>query len=119
MLAIFVIALIAGIAAVPALLAPYSTYGRIVQSLLSPLWIMGNNYLATLAERADSYTFYNVDVWIKSIPTIIAAAAMLVILIVLSWRNGRTYCNTICPVGTALGFISRFSYFKYHIDTTK
>jgi ferredoxin len=119
MLAIFVIALIAGIAAVPALLAPYSTYGRIVQSLLSPLWIMGNNYLATLAERADSYTFYNVDVWIKSIPTIIAAAAMLVILIVLSWHNGRTYCNTICPVGTVLGFISRFSYFKYHIDTTK
>jgi ferredoxin len=119
MLAIFIVTLIAGVAVVPALLAPYSTYGRIVQSLLSPLWIMGNNYLATLAERADSYTFYTVDVWLKSIPTIIAAAAMLVILIVLSWRNGRTYCNTICPVGTVLGFISRFSYFKYHIDTDK
>lgn len=27
----------------------------------------------------------------------------------ISMENGRTYCNTICPVGTVLGLLSRFS----------
>src|SRR5690606_8855630 len=30
----------------------------------------------------------------------------------MAWRGGRTYCNTICPVGTTLGFISKYSLFK-------
>lgn len=40
-------------------------------------------------------------------------------LAVLAWRNGRTYCNAICPVGTFLGFISRFSVFRRVIDAEK
>jgi formate hydrogenlyase subunit 6/NADH:ubiquinone oxidoreductase subunit I len=42
-----------------------------------------------------------------------------VVLAFLSWKNGRTYCNTICPVGTVLGFFSRFSLLKPVIDTDK
>ena len=37
----------------------------------------------------------------------------------LALRNGRTYCNTICPVGTVLGALSRFSLLKPIIDTDK
>lgn len=37
----------------------------------------------------------------------------------VAWRNGRTYCNAICPVGTFLGFISRFSVFRPVIDAEK
>lgn len=37
----------------------------------------------------------------------------------ISMENGRTYCNTICPVGTVLGLLSRFSLFRPVIDTTK
>ncbi len=55
----------------------------------------------------------------KSLPTFIIAAATFVILILLAWRNGRTYCNTICPVGTVLGFLSRYSLFRVTIDTDK
>ena len=47
------------------------------------------------------------------------AALTFVILFVLAWRNGRTYCNTICPVGTVLGFLSRFSLLKINIDSEK
>lgn len=47
------------------------------------------------------------------------AAVTFVTLIVLAWRNGRTYCNTICPVGTVLGFFSRYSLFRPVIDTEK
>lgn len=55
----------------------------------------------------------------KSLPTFLVALATLVVLVVLAWRNGRTYCNTICPVGTVLGFISRYSLYRVTIDTDK
>ena len=118
-LALFILALVAGIGSFVALLAPYSSYGRIVQNLFAPLWQWGNNLLAYFAERADSYAFYHTDVWLKSLPTFIVAAVTFVALIILAWRNGRTYCNTICPVGTVLGFLSKFSLFQPVIDKNK
>ena len=52
-------------------------------------------------------------------PTFIIAIATFIIIGVLAWKNGRTYCNTICPVGTVLGVLARFSWFKPVIDTSK
>lgn len=98
-LGVFVLAIIGGLNSFVVLLAPYSSYGRIVSSLFSPLYQWANNGLAYLAERADSYAFYETDVWMKSLPTLLIATVTLVVLIVLAWRGGRTYCNTICPVG--------------------
>ena len=118
-LAIFIITLIAGVSFIATLFAPYSAYGRIANNLFQPIWLWGNNLFAHLAERFDSYAFYDVEVWMKSLPTFIIAAATFVILILLAWRNGRTYCNTICPVGTVLGFLSRCSLFRVTIDTDK
>lgn len=117
--ALFVIALIAGIGSFVALLAPYSSYGRIAQNLFSPIYGWGNNLLANLAERADSYAFYEREVWLRSLPTFTIAIVTFVALIVLAWRNGRTYCNTICPVGTVLGLISRFSLLHPVLDAGK
>ena len=118
-LVLFVIALVAGLNALVALLAPYSAYGRMVQSLLAPVWQRGNNLLAWIAERQDSYAFLTKDVWLKSLPTLIVAAVTFVVVVVLAWRNGRTYCNTICPVGTTLSFFSRFAMFRPVIDKSK
>lgn len=118
-LVLFVAGMVAGFNSIAILIAPYSAYGRMVSSLLSPLWRLGNNALAYVSERADSYAFYEVDVWLKSGFTLIVAAVTLVVLFILAWRNGRTYCNTICPVGTVLGFISRYSLFRPVIDTSK
>ena len=66
-LAVFLIATVAGIGSLTALLAPYSAYGRMAQNLLAPLYGWGNNLLAGFAERAESYTFYETDVWLKSL----------------------------------------------------
>lgn len=67
-LGVFVLAIIGGLNSFVVLLAPYSSYGRIVSSLFSPLYQWANNGLAYLAERADSYAFYETDVWMKSLP---------------------------------------------------
>lgn len=118
-LGVFVLALVGGLNSLVALLAPYSAYGRIVSSMFAPFYQWGNNGLAYLAERADSYAFYQTEVWMKSLPTLIIAAVTFVVLIALAWRGGRTYCNTICPVGTVLGFLSKYSLLKPVIDTSK
>ena len=119
LLVLFIIALVAGVGSFFQLLAPYSSYGRIATMIFQPLWMLGNNVLAVIAERADSYAFYSVDVWIKSLPVFIIALVTLVVLFVLAWRGGRTYCNTICPVGTILSFLSRFSLLKIRFDADK
>ena len=118
-LAIFVVTLVAGFGAVALLVAPYSAFGRIAQNLFAPIWKWGNNLLAFIAERVDSYAFYSTEIVIGSWATFAIAAVTLIILGILAWRNGRTYCNTICPVGTVLGALSRFSLLKPIIDTDK
>ena len=80
MLALFVILLAVGLSSLAALVAPYSAYGRIASTLLAPVWAWGNNALAYMAERADSYAFYTVDVWVKSWATLGVAVATLVVV---------------------------------------
>jgi ferredoxin len=116
---LFIIAMVAGVGALFQLLAPYSSYGRIATMIFQPIWMLGNNVLAAIAERADSYAFYSVDVWMKSLPVFGIAVVTLVVLFVLAWRGGRTYCNTICPVGTVLSFFARFSWLKIRFDEEK
>ena len=118
-LTLFVIAVIARIGSFVALLAPYSSYGRIANNLFAPIYQWGNNVFAYFAERAESYAFYETSVWMKSLPTFVIAVVTFIAIVVLAWRNGRTYCNTICPVGTVLGFLSRFALFRISIDTEK
>lgn len=118
-LGLFVIAMLTSVGSFVALLAPYSSYGRIATILFAPMYRWGNNLLAYFAERADSYAFYETEVWLKSLPTFLIAVFTFIVLIVLAWRNGRTYCNTVCPVGTILGFFSRFSLFRPVINKEK
>ena len=119
MLVVFVLAGVAGVGSLFQLLAPYSSYGRIATMIFQPIWKLGNNLLAMLAERMDSYAFYSIDTWMRSLPVLIIAVLTLVVLVVLAWRGGRTYCNTICPVGTILSFFARFSWLKIHFDEDK
>ena len=89
-LALFIIALVAGLTSVSALLAPYSAFGRIATSLVRPV-----------------------------LPTAIIAGVTLLVVGILAWIGGRTYCNTVCPVGTVLSFFSRFSLLRPVIDADK
>ena len=118
-LALFVLAIIFGINWFVAILAPYSAYGRIVSNLIAPVTVWANNYAAGVAEGMDSYAFHVVDLLHRNIFTTSIAAVTLIALAILAWRNGRTYCNTICPVGTVLGFLSKYSWLKPVIDTSK
>lgn len=118
-LVVFIALMILGFNSIAILLAPYSAYGRIAANMLQPVYLMVNNLLASAAEHYDSYTFYTADVWLKSISSLIVSAVTFVVIGILAWRNGRTWCNTICPVGTVLGYLSRLSWLKIRVEEDK
>ena len=116
---VFALALIIGFAPLTTLFEPYSAYGRIVNSLFKPLYDMLNNWLAGIDAANDRYNFTEVQIWTRSVTTFVVAILTLLILGFLAWRKGRLYCNTICPVGTFLSFISRFSLLRVRFDKDK
>ena len=118
-LAVFIVCLIVGYAPVTTLLAPYSAYGRIVNSLFRPLYDLLINGLAAIESNFDSYMFSEAEIWMRSVTTFVVALLTLGIVGVLAWRNGRTYCNTVCPVGTILSFFARFSLLRIQINEDK
>lgn len=118
-LVLFLVVLIAGIGSLFTLLDPYASFGRIISQIFQPLYVKINNLLAAWAEQHESYAFYDKSIWLKSMPTLVVAVVSLILILILAWRGGRTYCNTICPVGTVLGFFSRFSLLKPVINTEK
>ena len=118
-LVVFVLLMVLGLNGIAILIAPYSAYGRIATNLFQPVYMWINNLCAFFAERADSYAFYSVDVWVKSGLLLLIAAVTFVVIGFLSFRWGRLWCNTICPVGTVLGFFSKFALLKPRIDQDK
>ena len=118
-LALFIVLMVAGVNSVAILIAPYSAWGRIATALLTPVYGWCNNLLASISAHYGSYAFYPTEVWLKSLPVLIVAAVTFVVVAVLAWTGGRTWCNNICPVGTVLGLLSRFSLFRPVINTDK
>lgn len=118
-LVLFIAGLVAGISIIVSLLDPYAAYGRIASSIIAPFYNLGNNLLAWFAEKANSYAFYSTQVWAKNWITLGVSFATLMIIGILAWKNGRIYCNSICPVGTTLGFLSKFSLIRPVFDKEK
>lgn len=118
-LAVFVVLLVAGFTSFAGLIDPYSAFGRMAANLFAPLYGWANNLFAAIAEHYESYAFYSTDVWVKGGASLLVAIVTLVVIAAFSVNGGRTYCNTICPVGTFLSFFARFSWMKMVIDADR
>ncbi|MDR2854162.1 MAG: 4Fe-4S binding protein [Prevotellaceae bacterium] len=118
-LGVFVVALLFAPAMVFGLIEPYTIFGKIASNIFAPIYKLGNNVLAYFAANINSYAFYPTEVWVKSGWVLGVAVVSFATIAVLSWRNGRIYCNSICPVGTTLGLISKFALFKPTIIESK
>jgi len=90
-LALVLLALMFDVQWFVALIAPYSAYGRIVRTIIDP----------------SSWTAFAV------------AGGTLLVIFVFAWFWGREWCSSVCPVGTVLSLLGRFSMFKPVIDEDK
>jgi ferredoxin len=118
-LGVFVIAIIAKISIIVSLIEPYSAFGRMISQIFGPVYKFGNNILAHFAERAGSYAFYSVDIWLKSAGSLVVAALTFIVIVAFALKSGRGYCNTICPVGALLGLLAKYSFIKPRIEKSK
>ena len=123
MLFVFIVLIILGLCniigtTIASFIEPYSAYGRVAYSLFAPIYNAGNNVIADALVDSDCYWFYHVES-IQYLPITIIAVVTLFVVGIMSWIGGRVYCNTICPVGTLLGYISRYSLLKPVIDVSK
>lgn len=100
------------------LLDPYSNFGRFATYFIRPVagWI--NNLLAGTFSSFGNYTFFRVSIPPLQWQVMVFPAAMLVLVVWLSYKYGRLYCNTVCPVGTLLGVLSKYSVFRIAIENS-
>ncbi len=101
------------------LLDPYSNFGRIATNLFRPLVMWGNNLINWGAVKAGNFNFYHVSVYTITTLSLIIAGIALLTTGILSFFRGRLFCNTICPVGSLLGLLSRFSMFRIRMDESR
>jgi len=110
-LVVFAGSILLGVPVIYGLLEPYSAFGRIA-ALGVPAWRAGTGAAMEMAGQGVSVS----PVWFKGLAAGVSALITLAVIAVLAWKGGRTWCNTLCPVGTALGFLSTFSLLKPRID---
>lgn len=89
-LGIFIVLVILGFGATAYLIEPYSIFGRMITSLTGKSLVIG-----------------------------LISAGTFAAIFTLVWLGGRTWCNTICPVGTILGILSAKSLFRPVINEDK
>ena len=101
------------------LLDPYSLFRRIAAHPFKTLVLWINNMIVDVFEQFDMYAFMVRKQ--HHIPFSILTVSIVSLGIVLAFSiiSGRSYCNTICPVGTLLGIMSRFSLYRFVIDKKK
>lgn len=114
-----VICMLLGVGVAVRMLAPYSIYGRMVVTLIKPLYVDINNLLADQAAAGGTYTFWHVAPFQPGTLMIVVAILYLVLVGAMAMAWGRMYCNQLCPVGTFLGLLSRRSLFRVQIDGDK
>ncbi|MCK4630455.1 MAG: 4Fe-4S dicluster domain-containing protein [Bacteroidales bacterium] len=116
LLAVTVIFFTAGSIYFILLLDPYSNFGRIITYFVNPVIILVNNSVAGILENFNVYTIFPVEVQSVRFELWIYPMLFLILVTWMSFTDGRLFCNTICPVGTLLGLLSRFSWFKIRFD---
>src|ERR1035437_6634628 len=111
-----VIALFSGSVILINLLDPFSNTGKIFTNLFRSILILANNFAAFTLGKLNVYWLYPVEVRGFSYAAIGFSFIVLATVGIMSFMKGRLFCNTICPVGTLLGLVSKYSLFKISID---
>lgn len=111
-LIVSVIPMFAGISVIFGLVEPYSVFGRISYTAFRPVYLNINNFVTELFSTFSGQTQNLQQFKVFNQFEIVIVLVTLILIIWLSVKKGRQYCNLICPVGISLGWLSRLSIFK-------
>ena len=111
-LLVFTAGLGMGFPSLAGVLDPYSAFGRIAATLFQPPAILVNNGLSLLEQTLGGTAIAPVPLLQKGAASLLGAAVTFLVIAVLAWKGGRTWCNTLCPVGALLGCLSQAALFR-------
>lgn len=115
-LAVVTVPLLLGSALPLGLLDPYSNFGRIATSLFRPLVAWINNLAADILNAVNNYSLYRVTIDTTTWVVVAVSAVVFIAVFIAVWLRERIVCNTVCPVGSLLGLISRYSLFRVTLN---
>jgi len=108
-LALTIIAFFSGFSLLVGLLDPYSAFSRFMVHVFKPAYLAGHNLFSWIFSNFGKGEFLPVGIYLMSVSSLVIALFTLGLVTIMAWRNGRIYCNSVCPVGTTLGVISKYS----------
>lgn len=109
--------LLVGLVALPLLLEPANMYAAFLKNVVHPLWGTANNAIAGAGEAVGGWHVTYVSVTVAGMFAVALSFLTIVAVSIPAWLYGRSYCNSLCPVGTMLGFVSRQALWRIDIDT--
>lgn len=118
-LAVTSITFIFGIVFFVNILDPYSLFGKLTTTMFRHNVITFNNLLASILEKFSIFSVYPIDHKPFNAPLLIFLNLSFLLIAYYSVKRGRIYCNTICPVGSLLAIVSKYSIFKISFNDEK
>jgi ferredoxin len=117
-LAVMIAAIIVGWGGfVVAWLDPYSNFGRIASTLFRYVALAINNVAASVATALEHPAAVpHADAGLAAAGALLPPLIVFIAMAIMASVRGRLWCNTICPVGTLLGALSRRSLWRIGID---
>lgn len=101
------------------ILDPYSIFGRISNNLFRYVVIYINNFIAWIFEIFNIHSIYYFDTNPIEFTVLTISFLYLIIIIFFASFYGRQFCNLICPVGSFMGIVSKYSIFKIKINNNQ
>ncbi len=92
---------------------PYSLFSRSLRDILMPAVTAGSQGLFYVLKSMDVFIApldLPIEFWVSALSLLSVA-----VIFIFSFRKGRIFCNTFCPVGAVLSIFSRFSLFRIAI----
>ncbi len=115
-LTITTIATFSGFILVLGWLDPFSIFGRFATHAIRPVYIYINNGISSLLYSWNIYWLHPIEFRAYHWVSFGIMFILMGLVIFMSASYGRQYCNTVCPVGTLLGFLSKTSFYKIRLD---
>ena len=115
-LVLFIAAFALGIPLLFGVLEPYSIFGRVAATTLMPLGQVGKDILGGSADAGNGLPVSAFRTWKTGVAPFLVTVSTFAVIAFIALKTGRTWCNTLCPVGTALGIFARFSLFRPRIN---
>ena len=98
---------------------PYSIFSRSLANIFKPIFSLIVNYVVIFLKVNKIYLNLFYKIHKINLNLLLFSIISFFVILIFSILKGRLYCNTICPVGTLLGFISKYSIVNVSLNKDK